>query len=106
VKRIADPALLAIAKKTRYEIDANDEYPKNYTGTVIVTLRDGTVREARQPHLRGGKREPLGRTEIMNKFYANAAHGGWSEDKADKLARWCEALFEAPSLDGIGDFRG
>jgi 2-methylcitrate dehydratase PrpD len=105
-ERIADPQVLAIAQKVRYEIDPDDEYPRNYTGTVIITLRDGTVREARQPHLRGGKREPLDRAEIMSKFFANAAYGGWSENKAAKLARWCEALFQAPSLDGIAEFRG
>ena len=37
-----------------------NEYPRNYTGDVRVVLRDGSVREAQQPYLRGGVREPLG----------------------------------------------
>jgi 2-methylcitrate dehydratase PrpD len=103
--RIADPEILALAAKVRYEIDPDDDYPRNYTGTVIVRLRDGTVREARQPHMRGGAREPLSREEILAKFRANTRYGGWRDAQANALAAWCQNLFTAPSLDGIASFR-
>jgi 2-methylcitrate dehydratase PrpD len=104
-QRIADPAVLALAGKVRYEIDPEDEYPRNYTGTVIVRLKDGSVRSAHQPHMRGGAREPLGRAEILAKFRANTQYGGWTDVQAEALAQWCERLFEAPGLAGIERFR-
>ncbi|HTZ01848.1 MAG TPA: MmgE/PrpD family protein, partial [Xanthobacteraceae bacterium] len=54
-------------------------YPKAFTGHVRATLRDGTVVEERQPHMRGGAQEPLTREDIEDKFRLNARHGGWSE---------------------------
>jgi 2-methylcitrate dehydratase PrpD len=105
-QKISDPKILALAGKVRYEVDPNDEYPRNYTGTVIATLRDGSVRSAHQPHMRGGTREPLSREEILAKFRANTQYGGWKDMQADALAHWCECLFDSPSLAGIETFRG
>ena len=96
---------MALAAKVRYEIDPANEYPRNYTGEVRVTLADGSVREARQPHLRGGVREPLGRAEIAAKFRANAAYGGWPERAIDRLEAWCEGLFEGGALGDLTTFR-
>ncbi|WP_230532859.1 MmgE/PrpD family protein [Microvirga roseola] len=105
-ERIADPQVLDLAEKVNYEIDPEDEYPRNYTGTVIVTLKDGSIREARQPHMRGGAREPLTRDELLTKFRANTQYGGWTEPQSEALAQWCERLFDAPDLQGIEKFRG
>ena len=102
---IRDPRILGVAEKVGYEIDPNDEYPRNYTGTVIVTLKDGTVREERQGHLRGGANEPLGEAELIAKFRANCRYGGWAEAQADALAAFCGTLFDAPSLEGLARFR-
>ncbi|MXQ14357.1 MmgE/PrpD family protein [Microvirga makkahensis] len=104
-ERITDPDVLELAGKVHYEIDPNDEYPRNYTGTVIVTLKDGSTRSAHQPHMRGGAREPLSRAEILDKFRANTRYGGWTDHQAEALAQWCERLFGAPNLDGIEEFR-
>ncbi len=103
--RVSDPAVLALAAKVGYEIDPADEYPRNYTGHIRLTLRDGTVREAHQPHLRGGAREPLTREEIRAKFHANAAFGGWPRERADALEAFCAALFDQPDLSGLKAFR-
>ncbi|MGH8723133.1 MAG: MmgE/PrpD family protein, partial [Burkholderiales bacterium] len=75
--RFTDPALRALAAKITYEVDPNDEYPRNYSGYLEVTLADGSVLEARQPHLRGGRREPLDRAEILEKLAGNLSYGGW-----------------------------
>jgi 2-methylcitrate dehydratase PrpD len=90
--KVRDTRLLAVADKVRYEIDPDDEYPRNYTGFVQVTLSGGRVVEARQGHLRGGGREPLGRAEIVAKFRANVAFGGWSRAQGDRLEAFCDAL--------------
>jgi 2-methylcitrate dehydratase PrpD len=103
--RVRDPDLLAIAAKVRYEIDPDNPYPRNYTGDVRVVRRDGSVREARQPHLRGGVREPLGHVELTAKFRANAAWGGWPEREIGLLEAWCEGVYERGDLDGLAAFR-
>jgi 2-methylcitrate dehydratase PrpD len=103
--RVRDPDLLALAAKVRYEIDPDDEYPRNYTGAVRVVLRDGSVREARQPYLRGGVRAPLGHAEITEKFRANAAFGGWPESRIDALEAFCDDALGRGDLAGLAAFR-
>ena len=88
----ADPALRALAAKISYEVDPNDEYPRNFTGTLIATLKDGRVLEFRKGHMRGGAREPLTDEELSAKFLANAAFGGMAADEARRL----EAALLAP----------
>jgi 2-methylcitrate dehydratase PrpD len=104
--KVRDADLLALAAKVRYEIDPGDEYPHNYTGDVCVVLRDGGVRQARQPHLRGGVREPLGRAEIAAKFRINAAHGGWPDSQIRRLEAWCGRVFEQGDVGELASFRG
>jgi hypothetical protein len=52
--------------------------------------------EERQPHLRGGSREPLSRRDIEDKFRLNCAHGGWPAEKSEALLRWAKSAFERP----------
>jgi 2-methylcitrate dehydratase PrpD len=103
--KVRDPDLLALAAKVRYEIDPQNEYPRNYTGDVRVALRDGSMREARQPHLRGGVREPLGHAEITEKFRANAAYGGWSKVQIGLLEAWCDRVYEQGDFSELAAFR-
>ncbi len=104
-ERIRDPEVLDLARKIAYRIDPENEYPRNYTGHMRVRLRSGEVRDYRQPHMRGGRREPLGEAEIRAKFHSNAAHGGWSRDRADALEAWCDGLWQASDLSGLAAFR-
>ena len=102
---IGDSRLLAVAEKVRYQVDPEDPYPDNYVGEVRVTLKGGETLSARQPHLRGGRREPLSDAEIAAKFRANAAYGGWSEAQARAYEDFCETAFGLPSLAGLEQFR-
>jgi 2-methylcitrate dehydratase PrpD len=104
--KVRDVGLLGLAAKVRYEIDPDNEYPRNYTGDVRVELADGSARTAHQPYLRGGVREPLGRDEIAAKFNANCAYGGWPEGRTRRLEAWCALLFEQDDLRELADFRG
>src|SRR5690606_40116875 len=70
---------------TEYEIYPHDEYPHNYTGHVELHLNDGRVLREKQPHLRGGVKEPLSQEEIIAKFHANCAFGGMSVEHAETL---------------------
>jgi 2-methylcitrate dehydratase PrpD len=102
--RINDPRVLALAAKVRYKIDPNSPYPANYTGHIRAVLRDGTALEERQPHLRGGAREPLLRRDIEEKFMANARHGGWPLDRAeaalDLARRFYRSSYDLSALRG------
>ena len=93
---VRDPAVLAFAAKVRYAIDPQNPYPKNFTGHIRATLRDGAVVEERQPHMRGGAHEPLSRADIQDKFLLNAMRGGWSADRAADALKLIGKLFDGP----------
>jgi 2-methylcitrate dehydratase PrpD len=93
---VRDGAVLALAAKVRYQIDPKNPYPKNFTGHIRATLRDGSVVEESQPYMRGGAQEPLTRADIEDKFLLNAAHGGWSADRAAAALQLIGTLFDGP----------
>jgi 2-methylcitrate dehydratase PrpD len=95
---VHDPAVLAVAGKVRYQIDPNNPYPKNFTGHIRVTLRDGSVVEERQPYMRGGAQEPLTRADIQDKFLLNVTHGGWTAARAAQALQTLGALFDGPVM--------
>ncbi|MGB0576420.1 MAG: MmgE/PrpD family protein [Alphaproteobacteria bacterium] len=104
-ERVADQAIRELANRVSYEIDPENEYPANYSGHLRATLKDGRVREIEQPHMRGGAREALSREELVAKFRANVAFGGWSDRAADQLQSYCESLLQAENLKDLSQFR-
>ena len=63
---------------------------------------DGSVVEERQPHFRGGAKEPLTRADIEDKFALNCRHGGWDDAQdEDRRWRWRKSLY-----DGRIDLKG
>ena len=103
--RIADPKVAALAQKIRYKIDPNDEYPKNFTGHLRATMKDGSVKELRQPHMRGGAHDPLPIAELEAKFLDNARFGSWNEKQAKKFLDLTGTLFKARDLKALAEFR-
>lgn len=95
---VRDPRILALAGKVRYQIDPNNPYPKAYTGHVRMTLKDGSVIEERQGHIRGGAKDPLSRAEIEEKFRLNCLYGGWSQERIDVFLKAVPTYF-AGNLD-------
>jgi 2-methylcitrate dehydratase PrpD len=93
---VRDPRLLALAAKVRYVVDPDNPYPARYTGHVRATLRDGRVVEERQPHIRGGRHEPLSRDELVRKFLGNARFGGVDDIRALQLLARLATLFDGP----------
>jgi 2-methylcitrate dehydratase PrpD len=93
-KTVRDPRILELASKVRYVVDPNNPYPKAYTGHVRMTLKDGTVVEERQPHIRGGVHDPLSAEEIAGKFKLNCAFGGWTEQQADAFLARAPRFFD------------
>jgi 2-methylcitrate dehydratase PrpD len=101
---VRDAKVLAIAGKVAYRVNPQDPYPNEYTGHVRITMRDGRVLEERQPHLRGGHREPLTRAEIEEKFRSNCAYGGWPRERAERWLAFARAAFDGQGID-IKEFR-
>ena len=90
---IRDPKVLALAAKVKYVIDPQNPYPANYTGHIRATMKDGSVIEERQPHLRGGAQEPLTRQDVMDKFVLNVRHGGWTKTQGDATLKLLAGLY-------------
>jgi 2-methylcitrate dehydratase PrpD len=90
---IRDERVLALAAKVTFVIDPDNPYPNNYTGHIRAILRDGSVVEERQPHLRGGAQEPLTRQDVTDKFWLNAEHGGWSAAQSDAALKLMAGLY-------------
>ena len=86
--------MLALAGKVRYRIDPDNPYPNNFTGHIRVTLRDGSVVEERQPHMRGGAHEPLTRADIEDKFMLNVKHGGADSSRAKAALDIAAGMFK------------
>ncbi len=101
---VRDERILALASKVRYVVNPDDPYPRAYTGHVRMTLKDGRLVEERQPHIRGGAREPLTRAEIEAKFLGNCAHGGWPKERAQRFLDTVPKFFSSP-LD-LSQLRG
>jgi len=102
---VRDPRILALAAKVRYVVDPDNPYPARYTGHVRVTLRDGRVVEERQPHIRGGRHEPLSREELVAKFSSNARFGGLGDVRAQAVLASLATLFDGP-LENLATLRG
>jgi len=103
--RISDQDVINLTSKVRYVIDPENEYPRNFTGHLRATLRDGSIHEIRKPHLRGGIRAPLTQADLISKFQANTAFGGWDIEMSDQLRYFCENIDSLPDLQAIAQFR-
>jgi 2-methylcitrate dehydratase PrpD len=92
---VRDPRILQLAAKVHYVVDPQNPYPRAYTGHVRMKLKDGRVFEERQPHIRGGRHDPLSREDIDRKFRGNAAYGGWPDSLADRFLAFADNAFDA-----------
>jgi 2-methylcitrate dehydratase PrpD len=91
---VRDPRVLAVAAKVRYRIDPQNPYPNEFTGHIRATLADGSAIEERQPHFRGGAKEPLTRADIEGKFALNCRHGGWDGGKTKAALTLVKSLYD------------
>jgi len=98
-ERAADPKLRAFADRISYVIDPKNPYPREYTGHVRVTLRDGSVREIRRPHFRGGTHAPIPDDELAGKYRDNCRFGGWSAERAAQVAGAINAIAAGGNVD-------
>ncbi len=104
-EKARDPRILSLARKISYEIDPENEYPRNYTGHLRVTLKDGTRIAKDRPHMRGGVHEPLTRDDLVQKFRGNISYGGWDEARGEELLEFCLSLDGSSDVAGLREFR-
>src|SRR5262245_58148626 len=101
---VHDKDVLALSSKVHYVIDPDNPYPNNFTGHIRAVLNDGRVIEERQPHFRGGAREPLTRADIEEKFALNLRHGAWDGQRAKGALVLLAKLYDG-TID-LAPFRG
>ena len=98
-ERVRDPKVRALAATVSYAIDPDNDYPTNFSGHIRATLKDGTVREVRKPHMRGGAHEPLTDGEIRSKFLANLEFGGWDARRSNRLTEAIDRIVAGAEVD-------
>ena len=103
--RVQDRGVLALASKIRYSIDPHDEYPRNFSGHLRATLKNGNQREIHRPYMRGGAHAPLSGNELETKFMENVLYGGWARQQGERFSHVARELFSGPTLDALKDFR-
>jgi len=98
-ERVTDADVQALAAKVSYVVNPDDPYPRNFSGHIRARLKDGTTREIRRAHMRGGQHEPLTDAEIRQKFVDNARFGGWSEKQTVAVASAIDRVVEGGAVD-------
>ena len=98
-----EPRIEALMDKVDYEADPASTFPKHYTGEVVVTLDDGSVRSHRIAVNRGNPEQPLTNAEIEEKYFDNA---GLRYSRAQAAAvreaiLGLESLADARALESI-----
>lgn len=70
---IRDQRVLALCERIGYAVDEKSAYPRHYSGTLVVRLRDGRTLTHREQINRGSSAKPLQETEIVDKFRQTAS---------------------------------
>jgi 2-methylcitrate dehydratase PrpD len=95
---LADPRVLDLARKVRYETKEYATYPAAFPGGVRIRLRDGRTFEADFPHQLGAPGNPMSPQQLREKFSENAALAGGSFDRLEETIL---ALEEAADVRGL-----
>ena len=99
---IKDPETLSLAAKVRYQLDPTIDYPRHFSGHVMVRLKQGTFLEENQPYLRGGLESPLPPKEIETKFRANASIA-LPNEKVERIVDLVSRLEKLSSVDELSE---
>ena len=101
--RLKDLELIKLTSKISYEINPNDEYPKNYSGNIKIFKKNGDILSANQPCLRGGKKDPLSFEEVKQKFHANLNFAGIKKEEIAKLNSFVENIFKTKDFKSLSE---
>jgi 2-methylcitrate dehydratase PrpD len=101
---LADAAVLSLAQRVEYEVDAESTFPRHYTGEVIVYTRDGRCLAHREAVNRGSSDRPMTNQGIVDKFHDNAQRVV-SRERADRVRDAVLGLERASVADLAGILR-
>jgi 2-methylcitrate dehydratase PrpD len=93
---LADPRVLDLAGKVRYETKEYATYPAAFPGGVRIRLRDGRTLEADFPHQLGAPGNPMSPQQVLEKFRENAGLAGGGFDRLEEIL----------ALEKVADVRG
>ena len=97
-KQIKDHDILNLCSKISYEIDPENEYPKNYSGDIKIILNNSQVIQEIQPGLRGGRLFPLDEKEVEEKFLDNLKFGDLNSSEINNVKKFFETFFKDPDF--------
>jgi 2-methylcitrate dehydratase PrpD len=97
-EQIKNREILNICSKISYEIDPQNEYPKNYSGEINIILKNSQVIQETQPGLRGGKLFPLDEKEVEEKFFNNLKFGNLSSREVENVKKFFATFFTDPDF--------
>jgi 2-methylcitrate dehydratase PrpD len=95
---LADPRVLGLARKVRYETKEYESYPAAFPGGVLIRLRDGRTLEADMPYQLGAPENPMSEAQVREKFRENAALAGGGIERLEETVL---ALEEAADVRGL-----
>jgi 2-methylcitrate dehydratase PrpD len=91
--------LRALAAKVSYIVDPKNPYPKQFTGHLRITLKNGEVHEHSQGYFKGGVDHPMSEADLQQKFLANCRYGKLSDSQAQALLSQWDSVFSAGPVD-------
>lgn len=91
--------LRALAGKVSYIVDPKNPYPKQFTGHLRITLKNGEVHEHSQGYFKGGVDHPMSDADLQQKFLANCRYGKVSDAHAQTILSQLGAVFNSAVVD-------
>jgi 2-methylcitrate dehydratase PrpD len=97
-----DPAVVALCDRITFAADPDTNYPRYYSGEVVVRTKDGRELRHREAHNRGSDANPLTVSDIEAKYWANATRAV-SRERAQRVLDAVMGLDKADDLMELGD---
>jgi 2-methylcitrate dehydratase PrpD len=95
---LADPRVLELARKVRYETKEYGTYPAAFPGGVHIRFRDARSLEADFPHQLGAPENPMSTEQVREKFRENASLAGGSFEALEAAILSVEELSDVRGL--------
>jgi 2-methylcitrate dehydratase PrpD len=97
-----DPAILALCDRITFAADPDTNYPRYYSGEIVLKTKDGRELRHREAHNRGSDANPLTASDIEAKYWANGTRAV-SRDRAQRVLDAVMTLDTADDLSELGN---
>lgn len=98
VNAYTDPVTLALAEKVTCVADPDADFPRYYSGEVVVELNDGSVHSHREAVNRGAEGRPISNDDVVIKYMENV-EGVLSADRAGQIRSCLENIEQHTTTD-------